>query len=118
MPESANDTPVVYHNIVVKKPRTEIIKRLLAVMSIIFVLFVLPATVNLALSSQDLRNKAAIVSENSSDNTIQTQNQSSQNQFPVRDLFMKIYPFIVGLVLIIWGALIFFYIGSKFKHKT
>ena len=89
----------------------EKLKKILSVFAIVFMLLVVPATVNVALSTQDPRNKAATVT---SSTTLVTTN-TTQSNMQKDDLFWKIYPFIIGIVIFIWAALIFAYLGMRKK---
>ncbi|MEI7604049.1 MAG: hypothetical protein WCJ19_03450 [bacterium] len=96
-----------------KKSKSELLKKVSGVFLVLFLLFVLPVIINVSLSSQDIRNKAAVTGDNSS--TIALSEQSS-NQGMI-DFLWTVYPFLLGFLFIIWVGLIFAYIGFKFNDK-
>ena len=115
------------------KPKRRIekvlLKKILSIFAIIFLLLVLPITVNLALSSQDIRNKAQVISSDGAtdvridnyNNTGNSQNNSTldntTNNNGFTTLISKAYPFLIGILIIIWGTIIFIYFGLKYRKK-
>lgn len=95
------------------KLNKDVIKKILSVFTIVFVLFVVPATVNVALTSQDIRNSAQVIDDKAAVDIKLPASTSSSS-----DIFWKIYPFVLGLIIIIWGALIIIYFGLKFRKKN
>ena len=109
-----------------EKKKLLFLKRLISVFAIVFLLLVLPVVVNLALSSQDVRNHAQVISsDGASDVRVDNYNNtgnltsktSSTSDQGIGGFFTKIYPFLIGLLIIIWGAVIFVYLGLKFRRK-
>ena len=109
-----------------KKEKKSIIKKIFSIFAIIFVLLVLPATINIALSSQDPRTKAQVISDQGAtdvraDNYNNTTNTNNKNNITSNDgiggFFWRIYPFLIGLIIIGWGTVLFYYFGIKFRKK-
>jgi hypothetical protein len=101
--------------------RLKKIKKILSVFGIIFVLFIIPATVNLALSSQDPRRSAQTIDDGAAFDKVapvenKPQTKTQENGF--QNFLWKVYPFGLGIIVLIWGSLIIVYFGLKFRNNS